>query len=581
MSTQFVYGDERLSVSQYDAQLQTDTEILGGWFWPMTMLLLAILAVVLSSLALADSNEVANDTSAVVELVVLGDVKANRIGRGIATTNRITKQTIPYTTSIEAGNVNMDEDSCTTQQYLNFATNRVIVTGSGWKFIRTTNLKMQGNFSSSVVISSVKPITLVTEKLFLKGIEYDPNSGAGDPGQKGEIGVKGAKGEVGADGSDGAKGAEGDLGLAGEDSLVQGATGTDGQDGPDGATGDTGAKGADGEKGEPGFLFNDPTVYPTIVHLLAATGMVDGDFGLIVTSPAAGPNDGELYGYDGTNWELIATLAAPGAKGAKGEPGLITDGDVGETGAVGAKGNSGPRGDQGETGAKGAKGQVGDDGVKGAKGDKGVTGPDGPDGESGNEWVWTAATATSALRSTLSNVALSSASLGVRVLQFDVNNATYRGFVKVGWRFGCPQADTPETCPCPSTYQYEAFFELKSENQTIYIASDIADVDDPSKVYFELEDGIGGTLSECVSVVIPSTLTTAGNQQLEGTSQALIDLIVYVDGCPVGQTRTDSSGNWSFVTPSVLTQGQVIAVIQSGLEDTSQIGAFSSSAVPA
>ena len=548
------------------------------WFWPITILTLSVFALVLSSLALADSNN--SSEAAVQNLTVLGDVVANRIGRGIARTNRITQQTIPTTTEIEVGNVNMVEDTCTTEQYLNYATNRVIVTGSGWKFIKRTDLEFSGSFSSLVEIKSVKPITLITEKLFLKGIEYDPNSGAGEKGDKGQQGDIGMKGIMGLQGPTGSDGKTGDLGPAGEDSKDKGEPGTDGQDGPAGQNGLQGLQGNPGNKGEPGFLFNDPTIFLTQAALLASSGTTVGDFAMVVTSPPADPNDGELYSWNGTGWDLIATVAAPGAKGAKGEKGTTTNGESGETGDVGPKGEAGPRGPQGEMGEKGEKGAKGEEGAKGDKGNKGNEGTTGPDGPKGDEWVWTPSNASSALKSTISNAALSVPTLGVRVLQFDVTNSFYRGMVKVGYRFGCPEANLPAVCDCPSTPQYTRWVELKEEAYRVFIPSSVEDVVNPTKVYFELEDGIGGTLSQCVSINLTSTLQQTSLQQIEGSSLPLVDLVVYVDGCTVGQTRTDSSGNWTFVSPEPLTQGQVITVIQNGLENPeTQVGVTSTMAI--
>ena len=550
-----------------NCHLSPSTTVCDGWFWPSVFLTLSLFAIVLSSLALADAKTATESTSATaVEVNVLGDVKADRIARGIARSNRITQQTIPYTDQIEVGNVNMIEQSCTTEQYLNYARNRVVVTGTGWKFIERTNLEFDGSFSSDIKIQSVKPFTLITEKLFLKGIEYIPGQGVGPQGEKGIKGEKGEDGDVGPQGPTGPQGPDGDMGESGEDSTIKGEPGLDGKDGPDGQQGITGQQGNPGDKGEPGFLFNDPTVFLTQAALLASTGDNVGDFALVVTSPPADPNDGELYTWNGSSWDLIATIAPPGVQGDKGEKGIGQKGSVGETGDVGPKGDMGPRGPQGDVGEKGEKGDIGLDGEKGQKGEKGEIGPQGPEGPVGDEWVWTPSNASDAIRSVISNVALSMASLSVRILQFDVTNAFYRGFYKVGYRFACPEADQPNPCDCPTTPQHYTWIEQQSETHRVFIQSRVEDIKDPTKVYFELEDGIGGKLSQCVNVQVNSTIEQQSLQVLTGTTtKQLLDLVIYIDGCPVGTTRTDSSGNWTFTTPSPLLPGQVVTVLQNGV----------------
>lgn len=552
------------------------TSICNGWFWPSVFITLSLFTVILSSLALADANTASpSDVTTAVEINVLGDVKASRIARPIARTNRITRQTIPYTEQAEVGNVNLIEDPCTTNQYLQYATNRVIVTGpSGWKFIKRTNLEFTGSFSSDVTIQSVKPITVMADALYLKGVEYIPGQSAGPQGDKGEVGAIGDKGELGPQGLPGPAGNTGDPGESGEDSKVKGEPGLDGQDGPDGQQGLEGAQGTPGDKGEPGFLFNDPIVYTTQAALLASTGTSEGDFALVVTSPPADPNDGELYTWNGTGWVLVATLSPPGVQGDKGEKGVGEKGSLGTVGDVGQKGELGPRGPIGDIGEKGEKGEIGEDGLKGAKGDKGEEGPLGPDGPSGDAWVWTPENASSALRSVLSNVALSSASLSVRVLQFDVTNPFYRGNYRVGYRFACPAADQPSTCTCPTTPEHYVWTEQQSETHRVFIQSSVAEIVDPTMVYFELEDGIGGKLSQCVTLQVNSTIEKKGLHLLTGSSiSQLVDLVVYVDSCPVGTTRTDSSGNWTFTTPSPLLPGQVVTVLQSGVNDfTNTVG---------
>lgn len=574
------------SVCQVQAEnpqpcLYTST-VCGGWFWPAVFLTLALFAVIISSLALADANTVDTTTSSnAVEINVLGDVKANRIARGIARTNRITRQTIPYTDQVEAGNVNLIEEPCTTEQYLNFATNRVMVTGSGWKFIKRTNLQFDGSFSSDINIQSVKPLTLVAEKLFLKGVEYIPGAGAGPDGDKGQAGEKGEKGDTGLQGPTGPQGPDGEKGEQGEDSTVKGEPGADGKDGPDGQQGVLGQQGNPGDKGEPGFLFNDPTVFLTQASLLASTGTNEGDFAVVITSPPGDPNDGELYTWNGSGWDLIATLSPPGVQGDKGEKGLGEKGSIGETGDVGAKGDVGPRGPQGDAGEKGEKGVLGADGEKGQKGEKGGVGPQGPLGESGEPWVWTAENASSALRSVISNVALSQATLSVRILQFDITNPFYRGFYRVGYQFACPESEQPSPCDCPTTPTHYRWVEQQTETHRVFIQSDLGGVNEPTKVYFELEDGIGGKLSQCVNLQVNSTIEQQGLQVLSGTTKMqLLDLVVYVDGCPVGTTRTDSSGNWTFTTPSPLLPGQVITVLQNGVTNpTSDVGLSATMAI--
>lgn len=527
------------------------------WFLPTTILVLSLFAVALSSIAYTDSQ---NTNSYLMDLTVTEDASAGRIAQSIATTNRVTKQTIPYTDYTELGNVNMEDPSCTTEQYLNYAQNRVITTASGWKFAQKSGLEMVGRFSTNVEVKSAKPITLDTEKLFINNIEFIPGQGAG---QKGDTGQKGETGDVGSPGPTGEKGEQGIQGTKGVQGVASVEAGDDGNDGFDGNVGNTGAKGATGEPGDvgdDGFLFNDPIMFESVADMNLVTG-AEGEFAVIEANPGPGADDGKLYVFDDTTWLHLTTLSTPGADGDQGIQGNTIDGARGQKGEPGIDGSPGLDGIQGVPGQPGPRGDTGLAPSIGYTGIQGDQGDQGPVGEVGDDWEWTPANARAALQLTLSNVELSADSIGgTRVLECDILSPTYRGFVQVGYAFACPE-NSSGVCDCPTEPTHFEWFEIKSSVQRIYITSDVVDVDQPTKVYFELDNGLGSRMSDCVEIVQPTSIVQGEFNNLTGQTLPSVLLNIYVNECPVGQTMTDTSGRWSYVSSDTLYTGDLVTVI--------------------
>ena len=89
--------------------------------------------------------------------------------------------------------------------------------------------------------------------------------------------------------------------------------------------------------------------------------------------------DGDLYVWDGTQWDNVGQIVGPqGPTGAAGPTG--PQGAVGPTGPTGAQGDTGPTG---PTGAQGDVGPTGPQGIQGIQGVQGDTGPTGPQGVAG------------------------------------------------------------------------------------------------------------------------------------------------------------------------------------------------------
>lgn len=120
--------------------------------------------------------------------------------------------------------------------------------------------------------------------------------------------------------------------------------------------------------------------------------------GTIIRISEEGTAPGDVYTFNGVEWELIASSSPgtggsgvigpkgdKGEKGDPGEPGPKGDkGDRGDPGTFGLKGDPGPEGPQGPQGYTGIRGEKGDKGDTGLQGDKGDTGEIGPKGDKGD-----------------------------------------------------------------------------------------------------------------------------------------------------------------------------------------------------
>lgn len=270
----------------------------------------------------------------------------------------------------------------------------------------------------------------------------------GPQGPKGEKGEKGDKGAVGPTGPQGPKGAKGDKGDPGEKGVdgtvvfesltpeqkeslrgvsitavsidvdgnltitfsdgdsenVGNIIGPQGVPGPKGDKGDVGPAGPQGPRGEKGEQGNDGTS----LNILG-TKESEADLPLSAGKNDAYLIDGEMWVFDGTNWNNTGKIQGPqgsqgpvGPQGSKGDPGPQgVKGDPGEKGDTGArgitftpvvdsKGNiswsndgglenpqtvniTGPQGDTGTKGDVGPQGEKGEVGDAGPKGDKGTT----------------------------------------------------------------------------------------------------------------------------------------------------------------------------------------------------------------
>ena len=124
------------------------------------------------------------------------------------------------------------------------------------------------------------------------GGEQGPKGDKGDPGDPG--GPKGDKGDQGPAGPAGAQGPQGPIGPTGPQGETgpAGATGPQGPIGPTGPQGETGAQGpagAQGPQGDAGTTdYNDLTNKPMIPDSLTDLGILDGDFGQVLTTDGSG-----------------------------------------------------------------------------------------------------------------------------------------------------------------------------------------------------------------------------------------------------------------------------------------------------
>jgi len=212
--------------------------------------------------------------------------------------------------------------------------------------------------------------------------------------------------------------------------VTSSLTGPIGSTGPLGATGFDGASGAtgiQGASGATGILLNwvvKTTTYTAVNHDNIVADTSGGAFTITLpASPSSGDevrfadganwatnnltvarNGSTIEGlaedlvlditsvlvnlvYDGTTWQVFASLSAPGATGFQGATGVQgIQGASGATGIQGVQGATGIQGDFGATGAAGINGATGAAGINGAtgvQGDFGASGATGTPGASG------------------------------------------------------------------------------------------------------------------------------------------------------------------------------------------------------
>lgn len=195
----------------------------------------------------------------------------------------------------------------------------------------------------------------------------------------------------------------------------QGVPGPKGDKGDVGPQGPQGLQGPQGEKGEQG---NDGTSLNVL-----GTKESEADLPLSAEKNDAYLIDGEMWVFDGTNWNNAGKIQGPqgpvGPQGPKGDPGPQgvkgDPGEKGEQGVQGLKGDTGPQGEQGSVGPKGEQGDTGARGITftpvvdskgniswsndgglenpqtvnitGPQGDMGAKGDTGPQGEKGTTFV--------------------------------------------------------------------------------------------------------------------------------------------------------------------------------------------------
>lgn len=142
----------------------------------------------------------------------------------------------------------------------------------------------------------------------------------------------------------------------------QGVPGPKGDKGDVGPQGPQGIRGPQGEKGEQG---NDGTSLNVL-----GTKESEADLPLSAEKNDAYLIDGEMWVFDGTNWNNAGKIQGPqgpvGPQGPRGDPGPQgVKGDPGEKGEQGVQGLKGDTGSQGEQGPVGPKGEQGDTGARG------------------------------------------------------------------------------------------------------------------------------------------------------------------------------------------------------------------------
>lgn len=263
----------------------------------------------------------------------------------------------------------------------------------------------------------------------------------GPQGPKGEKGDKGDPGEKGMDGTvtfesltpeqkESLRGVsitavsidvDGNLTITfsdGDSENVGNIIGPQGVPGPKGDKGDVGPQGPQGPQGEKGEQGNDGTSLNVL-----GTKESEADLPLSAEKNDAYLIDGEMWVFDGTNWNNAGKIQGPqgpvGPQGPKGDPGPQgvkgDPGEKGEQGVQGLKGDAGPQGEQGSVGPKGEQGDTGARGITftpvvdsegniswsndgglenpqtvnitGPQGDTGAKGDTGPQGEKGTTFV--------------------------------------------------------------------------------------------------------------------------------------------------------------------------------------------------
>ena len=161
------------------------------------------------------------------------------------------------------------------------------------------------------------------------------------------------KGPAGADGRSGDPGSEG---LPGPQGLP-GSQGLPGQ----GLPGEAGVPGQDGKSFEIKFVVDDyfqlESYDENMWVSLYQYAPVDGDFAITNSGGSYPENDGKLYCFNGSSWDLKAELRGP--DGVQGDPG--------------AQGPQGVRGNDGSPGPQGLNGPKGDIGIQGSPGDPGTS----------------------------------------------------------------------------------------------------------------------------------------------------------------------------------------------------------------
>lgn len=266
----------------------------------------------------------------------------------------------------------------------------------------------------------------------------------GPQGPKGEKGDKGDPGEKGVDGTvafesltpeqkESLRGVsitavsidvDGNLTITfsdGDSENVGNIMGPQGVQGPKGDKGDVGLQGPvgpQGPRGEKGEQGNDGTSLNVL-----GTKESEADLPLSAEKNDAYLIDGEMWIFDGTNWNNAGKIQGPqgpvGPQGPKGDPGPQgvkgDPGEKGEQGVQGLKGDTGPKGEQGSVGPKGEQGDTGARGITftpvvdsegniswsndgglespqtvnitGPQGDTGAKGDTGPQGEKGTTFI--------------------------------------------------------------------------------------------------------------------------------------------------------------------------------------------------
>lgn len=237
----------------------------------------------------------------------------------------------------------------------------------------------------------------------------------GPTGPQGVQGIQGVQGEVGPTGPTGGQG----------DSIT-------GPTGPAGVQGDVGPTGPTGSAGSPGVSITMKGEVATVGNLPASGNQVNDAY--VVTA------DGNLYVWDGTQWNDVGQIVGPtgpqgnaGPTGPTGSGGIQGEiGPTGPTGSAGVQGDVGPTGPQGVQGIQGVQGEVGPTGPTGVQGDS-ITGPTGPTGAQGNSITGptgpTGATPTGAVTG-IDSIETPD------YIQFDTTNAAATAVARLGWDNG-------------------------------------------------------------------------------------------------------------------------------------------------